>query len=254
AIDHTGAVTTGIWNGTDIAGGYVANLAIILAHMGDSDHGDVEWSGGDAFVQAATYVDSTSAGNWVALTDAAAGTHQDLLTDQALLYDATDGTLSATQFVGGGVGLTALAGDNITDDSIDNTELEDALSVETSLSIGIVDPADAGSLRMQDDENITWEGTAEVSITGNLGDTLEIINTQEGILLSGTTATECVMLDASGINCDTTAGCTPETIAGNVFDYKTANFANTEDNYGAWSFQIPDNIVGNTFVATVTWT
>ena len=68
------------------------------------------------------------------------------------------------------------------------------------------------------------------------------------------TGTECVMLDASAINCDTTAGCATVDTAGTVFDYTVATFATAADDFGAWSFVIPTNITGTTFMARLYWT
>ena len=72
--------------------------------------------------------------------------------------------------------------------------------------------------------------------------------------VGATSATQCVMLDASAINCDTTNGCTSTPTAGDNFDYTVATFISGADNFGSWSFNAPPNITGSTFVARVFWT
>ncbi len=67
------------------------------------------------------------------------------------------------------------------------------------------------------------------------------------------TGTECVMLGASAINCDTTDGCAITDTAGTVFDYSVAAFLSAADDFGAWSFIVPNNIEGSTFAARVFW-
>ncbi len=68
------------------------------------------------------------------------------------------------------------------------------------------------------------------------------------------TGTECVMLGASAINCNTTAGCVdPADTAGTNFDYTVAAFATDADDNGAWTFPTPENITGSTFTWRVHW-
>ena len=64
-------------------------------------------SGNSGGVDVITSVDSTSATDFVLLTDTAVGTDA-VKTDGALTYAATTGTLGATEFVGGGVGITGI--------------------------------------------------------------------------------------------------------------------------------------------------
>ncbi len=64
-------------------------------------------SGNSGGVDVVTSVDSTSATDFVLLTDTAVGTDA-VKTDEALTYAATTGTLGATEFVGGGVGITGV--------------------------------------------------------------------------------------------------------------------------------------------------
>ena len=70
-----------------------------------------------------------------------------------------------------------------------------------------------------------------------------------------TSGTECVMLDASSINCATTTGCvTDANVAGTNFDYTVADFDGTTEEDGAWSFELPENLTGTTFTYQYTWT
>ncbi len=66
--------------------------------------------------------------------------------------------------------------------------------------------------------------------------------------------TECVMLDAAGINCSSSGGCSITDEAGDSFDYTTADFDSTSDESGTWTFGLPDNLTGTTFTAQVFWT
>jgi hypothetical protein len=67
-----------------------------------------------------------------------------------------------------------------------------------------------------------------------------------------TSQTECVMLDAAGINCKSIGGCTTADVVGTNFDYTVATFTDA-DGLGHWSFNLPDNLVGTTAAATVFW-
>jgi hypothetical protein len=78
---------------------------LLLADMGDSDHGDVEWATGVAYVQAATIADSTYASCYVGLFQAATGNNEPFYTDGGLTYDATSGTLSSTVLTEGGLAV-----------------------------------------------------------------------------------------------------------------------------------------------------
>jgi len=73
--------------------------------MADSDHGDVQWAAGVAYVQAATIADSTYASCYVGLFQAATGNNEPFYTDAGLTYDATSGTLSSTVLTEGGVAV-----------------------------------------------------------------------------------------------------------------------------------------------------
>lgn len=66
--------------------------------------------------------------------------------------------------------------------------------------------------------------------------------------------TECIMLDASGINSDTTNGCAFNgNVAGTVFDFSVCDFDSSTDEFGAWTFNLPENLTGSTFAATYFW-
>ncbi len=72
-------------------------------------------------------------------------------------------------------------------------------------------------------------------------------------IVNGVSGTECIMLDASTINADTTAGCAIADVAGTVFDFTVCDFSDGADDFGAWTFQLPDNLTGTTFVANYFW-
>ena len=65
-----------------------------------------------------------------------------------------------------------------------------------------------------------------------------------------TSQTECIMLEASDLNC---GGCAAATVAGTNFDFDVADFDTAADESGAWTFMVPDNLTGTTFVANVIW-
>lgn len=66
--------------------------------------------------------------------------------------------------------------------------------------------------------------------------------------------TECVILEASAINCSTSSGCATTDNAGTNFDYTSADFDSASDEDGTWVFALPDNITGTTFTAQYYWT
>jgi len=116
--------------------------------------------------------------------------------------------------------------------------------------------ADVGAVRLVNTAIVAWEdseNTQEVSVTVDASETFTVTATEGGIALATTTATECVMLDASGINCATTTGCTTSDVAGTNFDFTAAVFAETDGLDGAWSFELPDNLSGTTFTYQYTW-
>ncbi|MHC4499406.1 MAG: beta strand repeat-containing protein, partial [Planctomycetota bacterium] len=109
------------------------NFTWVLAGAGDMlkatyDSGD---SGG---VDVLTTVDSIYASDYVLLTGTAVGTAAPK-TDGALTYDATSGTLAATEFSGGGSGLT-LASTDLTDtaDIIYEAEIDTFAELDTQVA------------------------------------------------------------------------------------------------------------------------
>jgi hypothetical protein len=67
-----------------------------------------------------------------------------------------------------------------------------------------------------------------------------------------TTLTECVMLDASAINC---TDCATADVTGTNFDYTTADFdSGATEEKGSWSFELPANFAaGSAISVTFTW-
>jgi len=116
--------------------------------MWDDDPGALVWTAGGAGdmtkavydsgasggVDMLTTVDSTYAGDYVLLIGGAVTTAAPK-TDGALTYDATSGTLAATEFSGGGSGLT-LASTDLSDtaDLLYETELSDLSELTTQIS------------------------------------------------------------------------------------------------------------------------
>ena len=94
--------------GTDIA----------AAEMANEDHGDVQWSGGDADVESMDLGDATTGTYYVGLFADDTGTSRPIYADAPLSYAQATGTLTATEFSGGGASLTgidAATGDSATD-------------------------------------------------------------------------------------------------------------------------------------------
>ncbi len=165
--------------------------------------------------------------------------------------------------------MAALAdGEFIVGDGATDPVAESGATLRTSIGVGTgdtlnltvltlgADPADdaGASIRLGDLDSIHWEGTNEVGISTGGADGFIIENSQAGITMGITTATECVMLNAAAINCKTTGGCATATVAGDNFDYVTADFDSAGDESGTWTFPMPVNIAGTTFVASVYWT
>lgn len=97
-----------------------------VANAGAGDMLKATYDSGDSGgVDVLTTVDSTYASDYVLLTATAVGTDAPK-TDGALTYDATSGTIAATEFSGGGSGLTAV--DAATGDSA--TAFFDAGTIE----------------------------------------------------------------------------------------------------------------------------
>ncbi len=78
---------------------------------------------------------------------------------------------------------------------------------------------------------------------------------EDGTIGGGGNLTACKMFYARDINCKTSGGCTTGTpVAGDNFDYKTADFATGADAAGNWEFIVPENLAGASLIATVYWT
>jgi hypothetical protein len=135
-------------------------------------------------------------------------------------------------------------------------ESDDQWETTKPLAIGS-NPAEAGSLRLDNAAIIGWEDTEltqEVSITVDAAETFTVTGSEGGIALATTTATESINLEASDIVCHTTNGCAAAVPAGTNFDYNTADYATDADDYGSWTFNVPDNVSGTTLTAIVYWT
>jgi hypothetical protein len=139
---------------------------LLLADMGDSDHGDVEWDTGVAYVQAATIADTVYASCYVGLFQGATGNNEPFYTDGALTYDATSGTLAATAFTGSGAGLT-MASTDLTDTA--NILYEAELDTFAELDAQIADKT-----LVNEEDAVTWDalGTFNLGITIAAGDPL----------------------------------------------------------------------------------
>ena len=104
-----------------------------------------------------------------------------------------------------------------------------------------------------------WTGSAAITTVGTLASptlTTPVLGVAAATSITVTSQEECVMLEASAINCSTTTGCAlVETIDVAAFDYTTADFEGTTDSDedGTWSFQLPKNLNGTTFVAHPFW-
>jgi len=103
-------------------------------------------SGLSGGVDQITTVDSTYASDYVVLTGTAVGTDTPK-TDAALTYDATSGTLAATEFSGGGSGLT-LASTDLSDTAalLYETELDDFAELDAQIADkALINLADGGT-------------------------------------------------------------------------------------------------------------
>jgi hypothetical protein len=98
------------------------NFTWVVAGAGDMTKAVYD-SGDSGGVDVLTTVDSTYASDYVLLTGTAVGTAAPK-TDGALIYNATTGQLGATSFAGSGASLTALDGENISNDTIDVDSLD----------------------------------------------------------------------------------------------------------------------------------
>lgn len=190
---------------------------------------------------------------------AAGGTGVSTLADGGVLLGSGAGNVTV---------MAALADSElIVGDGTTDPVAESGATLRTSIGVGTgdtlnltvltlgADPADdaGASIRLGDLDSIHWEGTNEVGISTGGADGFIIENSQAGITMGITTATECVMLNAAAINCKTTGGCATATVAGDNFDYVTADFDSAGDESGTWTFPMPVNIAGTTFTYSVYW-
>ena len=83
---------------------------------------------------------------------------------------------------------------------------------------------------------------------------VRVIDATTGIEMVTTTATECVMLDASAIVPDDTGGCGLATKNGTSLSYRVCEFDGTTQEAGFWTFELPDNLAAATISFQVTWT
>jgi len=125
-IDNTGAAT--IQPGS-IDQAHFAVDVIGVDEMEDVDHGAVVWSGGVAKVQTILITDneSTDENNvilFAANADEDGNDVGEIESDGTLYYNPNSGTVFTTEFSGGGAGLTAIDGGNITNDTIDNNSID----------------------------------------------------------------------------------------------------------------------------------
>ena len=83
---------------------------------------------------------------------------------------------------------------------------------------------------------------------------VRVIDAQTGIEMVTTTATECVVLDASAIVPDDTIGCGLATKNGTNWSYRTCDYdTGTTEEEGAWTFGLPPNFTGGTGTIQVVW-
>lgn len=76
--------------------------------MENVDHGDVQWSGGDADVESMDLGDASTGTYYLGLFADDTGTSRPIYADAPLSYAQATGTLAATEFSGGGASLTGV--------------------------------------------------------------------------------------------------------------------------------------------------
>jgi hypothetical protein len=113
----------------------------------------------------------------------------------------------------------------------------------------VVDTADDHSIEIG---STTATDSMLFDLTGD-GGGFTFNNSTVGMPLTGTTSTECVMLDATAIVSDDSGGCTTATKNGTNFSYRTCDFATGADNRGFFTFELPDNLAGTTASVSFTW-
>jgi len=121
-ISTTGTLTNTEWQGTAIADAYVPNditidLATLASTVTIADNESTDETNAVVFLPGG----DLDGGNLA------------LESDGTFNYNPSSGTVTTTEFVGGGVGLTGLAGDNIVDGSVDGSEIDESSLVLTEL-------------------------------------------------------------------------------------------------------------------------
>ncbi len=100
---------------------------IAAAEMADESHGDMTWAAGAGTVQLIAMNDSATSTYYVTMSDTdGAGASATIYSDTEFTYTEASGTVAATEFSGGGSGLTSV--DAITGDSA--TAFFDAGTIE----------------------------------------------------------------------------------------------------------------------------
>jgi hypothetical protein len=163
-----------------------------------------------------------------------ADTMSGVLTTDGLTVTTTNAiTVGVVQWDDGSDNIDGekIAADTIDDDSIDFVDV--TCADITTTDCGPITSTGA---------NTIGNGSAAVTV-----------NATTGIELT-TSATECIYLDAGGITCLGTGGCTdPADTDGTNFSFKTAAFATGADDCGSWVFEVPSNFTGTTASVTFVW-
>lgn len=207
---------------------------------------------------------SISSGNWTSLSLLSGTNTGDQTINTADIADVlvTQDELEELETIGTTIisaadwtAVAALVGVNTGDEAVADLTTQGIIEIATGAETNTgTDATRAVSPDGLDD----WTGSAQITTVGTLASptlTTPVLGAAAATSITVTSQTECVMLDASGINCSTVGGCATTDEAGDNFDYATADFDSGDtDESGTWSFNIPDNITGTTFTAQVYWT
>jgi hypothetical protein len=224
-----------------------------------------------------TVVDGTDATSFVGIYDSATGSLAPK-TDGALLYNATTGALTATSFVGSGSLLTALDGENIQDDTIDDDSIDftDVTLLDFTNDAGFLtglsgesidDLSDVTLTALSDNEFLisssgTWINQTAGEIEGVLEGVLDLSDLQGSVtdsqvpnnitIDSATTATTVTFADAAGdtttfvaLGTSATGSLSPTTDAGLTYNATTNALTATTFIGG-----LTGNVTGNADTAT----